>query len=323
MVFYIPGPGAERFHEVVQIHYHALTELLAGATGVKCHIQDNPDWRTKVPTAESSDRILFLIYHAVRRDFPFDFDSGPPYIIVNYEQHSSPFFHWPHFLERARRATAIWEYSWANRQVWTRHYRLEEDRVVFMPLGYHAQLSNVMLGSSLTPSMTSKETTPLLFYGTYHARRQELLDRLRQAGHAKGVNLNMTVIMDEHQYRFGSRLAQTLAERPDAIVLNIHYYLPAVLEATRIIPAVAAGHLVITERGDDPVLEALYSSIAVIASSEQHWVELVLHYAMNPEISVALAAHHQHVLTTSPEWKQTYLWPRDVLEKSKILSIAE
>jgi hypothetical protein len=54
--------------------------------------------------------------------------------------------------------------------------------------------------------------------------------------------------------------------KENMVYLNIHYYIPSILEIVRITPLLSQGHLVISERSNDEYLDRLFSPYIV-------WIE--------------------------------------------------
>ncbi len=78
----------------------------------------------------------------------------------------------------------------------------------------------------------------VLFAGSINARRAQIINRLAEA--------DCTVrLIDTREPRFGSELEDLM--RDSKVVLNLHYYEPGVFEVFRVAPAVARGHIVISE----------------------------------------------------------------------------
>lgn len=272
LVFYVPPPTTAWFLEIAVIQHGAWSQVLGAGC---CKVQ------TDVPTSFGRDSV-FVIYSAAVANFPFPFhDPSVRYIIANYEQAAADHTHTPFFIERLRRAVAVWEYSISNMDMWKARYGIQAR---FVPLGYHADLQNLV-----RPPLGAQIYAPkvdVLFYGTQHPRRTALLDKLRAA--------RLTV--KECSNVFGAHLWSLVPFV--SVIVNIHFYQPSILELARILPAVAAGKLVISERSDDAILDRMYAPLVVFADSDSEFIQLCCRFCADRELRELRVKQHTLALHT-------------------------
>jgi hypothetical protein len=171
--------------------------------------------------------------------------------IFNTEQLQSQ--KWNYFIEGVKNDIAGWiDYSNLNLR-YLKQFGLSKDkRVKHIYFGYSKCLSLIKDNSNLNK-------TNIIFYGCHHDRRKQICDKLNVKLKEKGLNLN--VIYDTSNSIVGDKYNNVINE--NMIYLNIHYYIPSILEIVRIVPLLSNGHLVITERSDDKEMDELFSPYVV------------------------------------------------------------
>jgi len=180
------------------------------------------------------------------------------YIIFNTEQVSSESA-WiiPEYLDILKRYE-VWDYSYNNIEA------LKGMGITarFCEIGYSPCLSNLRLGKSASitgggtaqvkvdwvnsPSLSAPVGVfDVIFYGSVNERRKKIIDDLRATG------LNVVTLTGYGAYRdkYISRAK---------IVLNMHYYDSSIFEIFRVSHLLANAKCVVSEVGNDQVIEDLY-----------------------------------------------------------------
>jgi len=172
---------------------------------------------------------------------------SPHFTYVQLEQLCS---HWltPTYLKRLQSVATVWEFSAS----YTRPLQELGVRATHVPLG------RVMREE---PREQTEEALDILFTGCINSHRAEWLTALTDAG------LNVTILTNTYGIEKEGYL------RRARIVLNLHYYQNATIEQLRIIPALAAGIMVISETCTDtlPIAE-FANSPAEMVTLCQHWL---------------------------------------------------
>jgi len=193
-----------------------------------------------VPKIDPYDKSLYIIYNASSvKKLPAN------YIVYQTEVVGSKWFT-SRYEWTLRNAIAVWEYDPNNI---SEYHSLNSNISVVSP-GYEAQDFSV-----------SKEI-PLLFYG--HIRkskiREHILDNLKR-------EVDIVVVENEHMKGMWDTLSRT------SIVLNLHYYANAPLEAFRINEAISFGCHVISQRS--PKIPEKYKEIVSFADSSDDVIKLI------------------------------------------------
>lgn len=140
---------------------------------------------------------------------PEDAELPSGSIVYNFEQVSSGYFT-PRYRARLRAAAQVWDYSPAN---------IAALREAFGIDALHAFPGYVRQMSCLKDDLP--QDFDVLFYGTAHPRRAAVLEEMRERG------LNVLDIK-----AFGPQRDYALCRA--AVILNMHYYVPASLEVARL-----------------------------------------------------------------------------------------
>lgn len=94
----------------------------------------------------------------------------------------------------------------------------------------------------------------ITFFGTHHPRRWDICNNLQK-------------ILDlEVKYNTSGNLIKEVYDdyiSKNCIYLNIHYYVPSILEVVRLVPLLCQGHLVISEKSDDQYLNNMFSPYVI------------------------------------------------------------
>jgi SAM-dependent methyltransferase len=165
------------------------------------------------------------------QDVPnIDLDTIPPNsVIYNFEQlvGGSKALR-PHYLAALRRFP-VWEYSERNYAVLRGQYNIAS--VSYVPLGYVPEMSR------LDPEYP--QDIDVLLYGSLNERRQNIIKALSRRGvRAAGA-----------EKIFGAERDFLIAR--SKIVINVHYFVPAILEIARLGYLFANRKPVVSERGED------------------------------------------------------------------------
>ncbi len=146
-------------------------------------------------------------------------------IIYNFEQITdSSTWMTPEFLGLFQKFD-IWDYSTGNIDALTR--KGVAGRVTHVPLGYAEILRRI--------PKPEQQDIDVLFYGSINERRQQILDRLVQAG------LNVQSLFDV----YGKERDEFIAR--SKLVLNLHYYESNIFEQARVSYLLANSKAVVAE----------------------------------------------------------------------------
>lgn len=230
--------------EVVIYNLYGEFEEIASLTAYLLEQRGHPTSRTTTPDPNSLK--LYLIFGAnVWQDavlFP------ARYIIFQLEQ--TPIKKWfvPAYFARLQNASQVWDYNLQNIE----YLRERGIDAIHMPLGY----------CPLFPSPSNPpETIDILFLGQMrNSHREQVATAMAQAGLS---------VMTSNKI-FGDQKKLTVAQ--SKIVLNLHYGHEAILEEPRIIPLLAAGKVVISEKVDDKRYMELYKDYVIFVDDT---VELI------------------------------------------------
>lgn len=239
-VIYVASPPgythARAFDEHAHCMHYAFAELGHTAPIVW-------QWRA----APSGRRPLVfaphLLAHCPDADLPGDA------ILYNFEQ-VSPESGWidDSYLDVLRRYE-VWDYSRKNLSALA---ALGLRNVRFCPVGFCKQMA--YLGHAFP---ATEADVDVLFYGSLNPRRQRIVDGLRDRG-ARVRTLFGTYGYDRDAWIMRAK-----------IVLNVHFYDAKIPEMIRLGHLLANRRFIVSERGDDPDLEApLEDGIAFAAYEE-------------------------------------------------------
>jgi cephalosporin hydroxylase len=161
--------------------------------------------------------------------WPVECVPPPGSIIFNLERTDVP-GHLEPLLDRCPQwgYPAIWDYSATNVAYWL---RCNNYRATHVPIGYVPQLTRIRA--------EAEQHIDVLFYGSFHARRMEILDECSARG------LNAHVVWGGP---YGLQRDEYIARAK--IVLNLHFYEPGPLEIVRVSYLMANRKCVITEPCD-------------------------------------------------------------------------
>lgn len=132
-----------------------------------------------------------------------------------------------------KNADYVWDYSKENLK------HLKHPRKYFVPIGY----SDAFVITGILPD---RHTDELNYFGTTNERRRNKITALKDVGVPFKKNDNV----------FMGRWDAMVRE--NQCFINIHYFPKTVLEVFRVVPLLANGCTVFSERSDDHELDALY-----------------------------------------------------------------
>lgn len=156
------------------------------------------------------------------------------------------------FWERAKKAKKLWDYSQLNMSL----YEQRGLAATFVPLGY----AECMRSNNPAPS----RKVQCVFTGVVNDRRKQVLDALE-------TNILETRFVNDV---FGEATNDLYSL--SQVGVNVHYYEGnTILEVTRILPMLANGVHVVTERSKDEFYDTLLAPIVTFVDSMDDMVECV------------------------------------------------
>ena len=204
-------------------------------------------------------------------------EGTPPVnsIIYNLEQiqESSPWMS-DQYLELLK-AYPVWDYSERNREALA---AFGIKNVQLCKVGYVSQLSCI----PMLPE--SERDIDVLFYGSINERRQKVLQDLVDQG----------VSLVHHTRCYGPRRDRLIARA--RIVVNLHYYSAKIMEVVRLSYLLANGAFVVSERGEDRLVERDFEDGMAFCDYED-LVKTCLHYLKNGQQRSEIAARGKTVFS--------------------------
>lgn len=159
---------------------------------------------------------------------------------------------WDHYFRTLTHAFAIWDYSQQNIAYARDQFPDLSIPHVYVPIGHSAYFE--MVGSQLDIPQQDR----IAFLGNMSDRRRAILDRVSSA----------SLPVDVHNHHYFDEIRKIL--KSHSTLLNLHFHpQPCILEVVRIIPWVCQRKRVISERGCDPELDAMFSGMVHFLDSER------------------------------------------------------
>lgn len=159
------------------------------------------------------------------------------YIVYQFEQttdkETSKWFG-ETYLRYLKNALEVWDYSLVNYQ---NLQKMGIDKVKYVPLQYAKSIE------SITQLPPIEKSIDVLFYGSMNDRRTKIISGLL------GKGLNVVVKSNLWQEERKELISKS------KIIVNIHYYDHNILETSRISYLLSNNCMVVSETGDDPVLD--------------------------------------------------------------------
>ena len=158
---------------------------------------------------------------------------------------------WDYMIYRSLKIKEWWDYSIINIEYLKQNnFPVKSEHIYF---GYSEALE-VPLSNSLNKST-------ITFFGTHHERRYNLCNELQNK--LTGIEVKYNTSGNLYKEVYDDYISRNM------IYLNIHYYVPSILEIVRIVPLLCQGHLVITEKSNDEHLNNLFEPYVI-------WLENVI-----------------------------------------------
>jgi hypothetical protein len=153
---------------------------------------------------------------------------------------------WDYMIYTSLKVREWWDYSLTNIEyLKENNFPIKTKHIYF---GYSEVLE--------VPLKEKLNKTSLTFFGTHHDRRYNLCNTIQQKlGDKYEVKYNTSGNLYKEVY--DDYISKNM------IYLNIHYYVPSILEIVRIVPLLCQGHLVITEKSNDKNLDNLFEPYVV------------------------------------------------------------
>jgi len=159
-------------------------------------------------------------------------------ILYNFEQLQSG--NWNYLLPFTKYLYQWWDYSNINIAYLKSH--CENAVVRHIPFGYSKSLE--------LATTVAQSSNVITLFGTFHQRRHNLCNHLRQY-------ISIPIVEFYNNQLFDKDYDDYIVK--NKLYLNIHYYIPSILEIVRIVPLLSQGCLVISERSDDKELDEMFS----------------------------------------------------------------
>ena len=187
-----------------------------------------------------------IVFGAHRQEIVKHYDLPANSIVFNLEQFApkSRWFTEPYI--KLLKNYAVWDYSQRNCIALKDNFSIKSTHV---RLGFVDEMARI--------PQNAQPHTDVLFYGAINDRRAEILAQMRHAG----INLHIATSAYGAQrdfLLFGSKL-----------VLNIHYYHPAILELPRLGYLFANHKAVVSERAEDTEVYPEHEDICFFYPKEE------------------------------------------------------
>jgi hypothetical protein len=229
----------------------------------------------EIPTTADPQSTFFLFGLNVFDWYMRLLDTEYCYVAMQFEQYSSDWLNEVLYVLRLNRATQIWDYSPKNHAELTQRFRFEN---------YVYKKCAV----KIPPSVVTKDAArdiDVLFTGSNCIRRVCLINGIRR--HRPHWKVEWV-----ENHCWGAE-RNALIQRAH-VVLNIHFYEFAILEAPRILAALCAGAVVVSEFSEDAEMDAEFAPYVALVDIE-HLVEQCEYFIENP-------AAADRLRTKSKEW---------------------
>jgi hypothetical protein len=310
VVIYTSDPTTGVSSDIVRV-----TRALLEEAGVTCHVRQTP-----VEITEAADPgVTFVVLLDPHRLGGYGFSAVDNvgrrrrFILYNWEQHTSAYVQQTRYKNLVSLAAAVWDYSDFNcaRIPYTAFATSAKTSmslpVRVLPLGYHGVLRHGQGGEGDAKACCARATLEehvlkrydVLFYGSPGPHRDSVMKRLKD----RGLKVQYLTACN----MFGDNLDREIAQ--SRIVLNLHWYIDqAVLQQTRIVPLLAKGVLVVSERSADVDIDAAFAPFVVFCDSPEAIVDSCVARITDVKGSVA---HRQEVWDSFPHaWSGARLLTR-------------
>lgn len=152
---------------------------------------------------------------------------------------------WDYMVYTSLKVREWWDYSLTNIEYLKQHnFPVKTKHIYFC----YSEVLEVPLNKELNKSS-------ITFFGTHHERRYNLCNTLQN--NFSNIEVKYNTSGNLYKEVYDDYISRNM------IYLNIHYYVPSILEIVRIVPLLCQGHLVITEKSDDKNLDNLFEPYVV------------------------------------------------------------
>jgi hypothetical protein len=235
------------FYLIINALKYELSELLG--YDVK-YIQSLSDLNT-------SDIVICFGFQQMIQTIPNidEFCKKYKIIIYNTEQLQTP--EWTNMIHYMINAVEIWDYSMRNINILANKNIFN---VRYVPFGYSTAYELIN-----NPDDISRYNKYLTFIGTRNNRRQNILNKLSKQYPVDiyGFDNNKIVFYDNY-----TKLVES-----NGIYINIHFYIPSILEIVRLVPLICNKCCIITENSNDPVLDKTFAEYVQWINIESDYEE--------------------------------------------------
>lgn len=231
-----------------EIVVNALHEIF-----LECGIQHlvTPTIAPEDFTSDHNTYIIFTTHH-------FHEQLPKKYISYNFEQLITNKKWEPAFFQRLYNAQMVWDYSMENIRVIKAMFSRKEfnkapPTILHVPFGYHKSMD--ILDPNIDYLPASRRHVKWLMVGAMNPLRMTKLQPLIDKHGKKELIGHLT-------NNCWGRAAQHEIMKNALVGMNLHFYDgPTILEVHRIVPLVANGVLVVSERSSDVWYDNLYKDI--------------------------------------------------------------
>jgi len=152
---------------------------------------------------------------------------------------------WDYMVYTSLKVREWWDYSLTNIEYLKQNnFPVKTKHIYFC----YSEVLEVPLSKDLNK-------TSITFFGTHHERRYNLCNTLQN--NFSNIEVKYNTSGNLYKEVYDDYISRNM------IYLNIHYYVPSILEIVRIVPLLCQGHLVITEKSDDKNLDNLFEPYVV------------------------------------------------------------
>jgi hypothetical protein len=201
-----------------------------------------------------TDTSVFYKHH--KNKVKWDKLKGKKFVIYNFEQLHTK--NWEFLINeyKVSGCLEVWDYSYNNTEILSKYNIVCK----FLPLGY--------CKSYEIANANNNNSDSIIFVGTPNDRRLQII---------KNINKNNNIVHVRNGF-FGDYNNIVKANK---VFLNIHYYTPALLELTRIVPLLSNKKIVISERSMDTTLDNMFSKFVLFYDTEEELVNLCMNGPIN------------------------------------------
>jgi len=220
------------------------------------------------------------------------------YICYNWEQLTTEKSWSNRLFEIFNNAIYTFDYSLENMKIMVKR-GVNKDKIIHVPYGYSYTLQKYLYKKD--------KDIDVFFFGTMNEKRINILNNIKN-------NIDCSYFFTNKS--FGDSLIDNINR--SRIALNIHYYQKnTILEVTRIIPLIANGVVVISEKSCDPWYDKLYEGKVIFIDSSDDIVKKIDGLLKNRDIIDNIARNNL-------EWIKKEMNYKNIIEKSikkKIMNI--